>query len=66
MKRIKANCRENNYCVFCEFWLGKPANVNHMNGESEIFSGQGLCSKNNQYYEPIALCSYFKRKLLYL
>lgn len=63
---VKANCRTDNYCVFCEHWLGKPADVNHINGESKIYADKGLCSQNNEYYSPEGLCKYFKRRLLYM
>lgn len=65
MKGKIVNCRTDNYCIFCEFWLGKPANVNHINGESKIHTEQGLCSRNDKYYEPIQLCKHFARRLIY-
>lgn len=66
MKGKIVNCRIDNCCVFCEFWLGKPVKVNHITGKSEILSGQGLCSRNDKYCEPTAICRCFKRRLLYL
>lgn len=67
MKRLslKANCRVDNYCVFCNSWLGKKPYVNHINGESEIFSEKGLCSKYNEFHEPTELCNFFARQLIY-
>ena len=60
--RLKSNCRVDNYCVFC----GKQADVNYINGKSEIFDEQGLCSQHNEYREPTDLCKYFSRNILYM
>ncbi len=63
---VKVNCREDNHCVFCKFWLGRPAKVNHITGASEITNDKGLCSQRNKYCEATEICRNFKKSLLYM
>lgn len=60
-----ANCRTNNYCVFCKFWLGREADVNWQSGESKLPLSDGLCSLKNECKKPKSLCAKFERRLKY-
>lgn len=59
------NCRTNNFCVFCKYWLGREPDVNLRSGISKLPLSDGLCSLRNEKVKPKSLCSRFERNLIY-
>lgn len=64
---MKVNCREDNYCVFCKYWLGPKAKINHLTGEGELIVQEGLCSvsKESGFHNSNDLCHQFKKSIVY-
>lgn len=64
----KVNCREENMCIFCKYWLGKRPKTNFHTGETILKMENGMCSLDdtNQYHKSIELCHKFKKDIIYL
>lgn len=65
---MRANCRNENMCIFCKFWLGPDPKVNYRTGETKFDNCFGLCAKDatNNSHKPDELCYQFKKRLDYL
>ena len=37
-----ANCRDDNMCMFCKYWLGKRPDTNYATGRTKYRKEQGL------------------------
>lgn len=63
-----ANCRDDNMCMFCKYWLGKRPNTNYVTGFAQYETSQGLCQKNNSdsKHNSTDLCPKFEKALEYL
>lgn len=62
---MKGNCRRDNKCVFCKYWIGEEANVNYATGSSSYTKVEGLCKKNKRKCRAGDICCEFERCLRY-
>ncbi len=62
----KADCRKKNMCIFCEAWLGEPADTNFATGMSRFSNAKGFCKNDGEMHSPEGLCRDFEKSILYL
>lgn len=62
------NCREDNVCALCKYWLGSRPKVNYRTGDIKAIRGEGLCAKDatNGEHQANSLCFQFEKRLEYL
>ena len=63
-----ANCRDDNMCMFCKYWLGKRPDTNFATGRTNYRKDQGLCQKDSSdsKHDSTGLCHKFQKSLEYL
>lgn len=63
---IYCDCREDNYCSFCKYWIGESPSVDYKSGSTKLRKCEGLCSKRDGNVKSDGICNRFARKLEYM
>lgn len=60
------NCRKDNMCLLCKYWLGGEANVNYISGKTKREICSGICSLDAKEHKSVDICAKFEKCLIYL
>lgn len=65
---MNCNCREDNICAFCKYWLGSEPQPDYVSGECKVTAQFGHCKKDTSEgrHKTTDLCHQFSRALRFM